>query len=298
MTVHDGSSELGRRTCDALLAAFQARDPSAYCRHAANMCAFGVGAGPNFAYALHRKKAGGLDIYFPSTGTDRFEPFAGIEPLLRRTLGSDWADNWAWHFLLESPASAPDAATFLLRFARTARRTRRVTPAGSTPLAKKGTDGRDLGLKDDHDVEMIRQSSDLPMKRLHNRMTNALLLLAGSFYTILEGIRPEAQFDALIQQYNEAGNDLLLEVKTSVNVPDVRLAMGQLLDYRRFLERPNETHLGILLPERPPGRITDFVGSVNHLLGRQLVTLYWFPSPARLGEIWSSLGRFLPQEGA
>ncbi|MBX7133467.1 MAG: hypothetical protein K1X67_12410 [Fimbriimonadaceae bacterium] len=297
MSAHDDSNELGRRICDALLAAFREHDPSAYCKHAKTMCAFGVAEGPNFAYALHRRRTASLDIYFPSTGTDHFDPFAGIVPSIRATLGTGWADNWAWHFPLQDAATAPDAARFLFRFARPGARGRGTTQVVAVPLEQKGTEGRDLRIKDDHDLATIRESSELPMKRLHNRMTNALLNLTGRTFTVLEGSRPEAQFDALLQHYNAEGEDLLIEVKSSTSVPDVRLAIGQLLDYRRFLERPEQTHLGVLLPEQPPREMNEFIDSINRLVGRRLVTLYWFSSPTGLNEILSSDGPFLRQEG-
>lgn len=297
MTIHAEASELGRRTCNAVLAAMRQQDPTAYCKHAATMCAFGTGSGPNFAYALHRKRAGSLEIFFPSTGEDSYEPFGRIEPRLRRTLGSTWADKWAWHFLVKDPTDATDAVAFLFRFARTSGKRRRAAQAHVVPLRRKPTDGRNLGLKDDHDVAVIQRASDVRMKRLHNQMTNALANLAGGSIVVLEGNRREAQFDALLLRYDGDEHDLLLEVKSSIDVPDIRLAVGQLLDYRRFLERPDHTHLGVLLPSRPSAHVLTFVDSLNHLLGRELITVYWFQSSTDLSTVWRTQGRFLPRTG-
>lgn len=297
MTVHAKASELGRRTCDAVLAAMRRQDPAAYCKHATNMCAFGVGAGPNFAYALHRKRAGSLEIFFPSTGNDSYEPLGRIEPRLRRTLGSAWADKWAWHFSVTDPTDAPDAVAFLFRFARTSGERRRAAQTRVVPLRRKPTDGRKLGLKDDHDIVVIQRASDVQMKRLHNQMTNALANLADGSISVVEGNRREAQFDALLLQYDGDEHDLLIEVKSSIDVPDVRLAVGQLLDYRRFLEQPEHTHLGVLLPSRPSAHVFAFADNLNQLFGRELITVYWFQSSNDLSTVWSARGRFLPRSG-
>lgn len=298
MSAHATFNEHGRATCEALLDALRQHDRSAYCKHAATMCAFGVGSGPNFAYALHRKRTASLDIYFPSSGEDRFEPFGGITPQLRKTLGSGWADRFAWHFTLDDPTSAADAAAFLFRVAGTSDRAREAAPVGTVALQQKPTEGRELHLKDDHDVAMIRRAADLPMKRLHNAMTNALLRLANGRVAVLEGSRPEAQFDALLRHYDAEGHDLLLEVKSSIDIPDMRLAIGQLLDYRRFVERPEETHLGVLMPSRPSDHVLAFADSLNHLCGRPLIALYWFQAPTDLSTVSDIRGPFLPQAGA
>lgn len=49
-------------------------------------------------------------------------------------------------------------------------------------------------------------------------------------------------YDALIEDYSP-DRDLLVEVKTEALTPFVRMAVGQLLDYRRSVTRPDKTDL-------------------------------------------------------
>ncbi len=55
--------------------------------------------------------------------------------------------------------------------------------------------------------------------------------------------------ERLVCDVYDAQQDLLLEAKSSVSRQDVRMAIGQLLDYRRHLA-PTAT-LAVLLPEPP-----------------------------------------------
>jgi hypothetical protein len=81
-------------------------------------------------------------------------------------------------------------------------------------------------------------------------MTNRLReLCRAQGLGVLEG--PETnRFDALIQHYC-AKQDLLIEVKASSDRACLRLAVGQLLDYRRKLDRAGATDVAVLLPNKP-----------------------------------------------
>ena len=63
--------------------------------------------------------------------------------------------------------------------------------------------------------------------------------------------------------------DLLIEVKSSIERAHLRLAVGQLFDYRRKLGRAAATDIGILLPEKPK---TDDIAFLNYLG----IKLFWF----------------------
>jgi hypothetical protein len=120
-----------------------------------------------------------------------------------------------------------------------------------------------LDEKDDSDVEVILKTRSRKAVRLHNSMTNALTKTCSrAGFKILEGAEPY-RFDALIKDYDGNGKDLLIEAKSSCDRPHLRLAVGQLLDYRRGLRRRAVTDLAILLPEKPDNESLHFLNDVG-----------------------------------
>jgi hypothetical protein len=86
------------------------------------MCAFHLPGAANFAYVYHLKTKPRLAVWFPSLADERFEPLGTARPVIRSKLGTPWADNWAWHFEIDSRAQVIDGAAFLLPFAEGKRR--------------------------------------------------------------------------------------------------------------------------------------------------------------------------------
>jgi hypothetical protein len=127
------------------------------------------------------------------------------------------------------------------------------------PLATKPVASLRLGIKDDQDLVFLSKARTIQMRRLHNSMTTALLHIVGAGKVVYAGNRQEAMFDALILNYEGHERDLLIEVKSSTNIADVRLAVGQLVDYRRFVNRPAATDLAILLPEEPNAHVRELL---------------------------------------
>lgn len=76
-------------------------------------------------------------------------------------------------------------------------------------------------------------------------------------------------FDVLVKNYDGDNNDLLIEVKSSVDSPHIRMAIGQLFDYWYKLKGDEEPCLAVLLPERPTKEMSIFL----EWLG---VGLMWF----------------------
>jgi hypothetical protein len=114
--------------------------------------------------------------------------------------------------------------------------------------------------QDDQDVYAIAKSSSYKFARKHNAMTNSLLAICSlKNLEILEGNDPEALFDALILNFNGAGKNLLIEAKSSIDRGSTRLAIGQLFDYKRFLQIYEPLELAILFPGEPPEIITDLL---------------------------------------
>lgn len=135
-----------------------------------------------------------------------------------------------------------------------------------------------LPLKDEADVESIRKGGSVAQRRIHNRLTN-LVRSQLSAYTLLEGRDPVCMFDVLVKKY-DAEVDLLIEVKSSIDVAQVRMAIGQLFDYRMRLRATPEPHLAILLPARPDEDVID-------LLERLEIGLMWFEGDALFTEdVW------------
>jgi hypothetical protein len=71
-------------------------------------------------------------------------------------------------------------------------------------------------------------------------------------------------YDVMISEYDGA-NDLMIEVKSSVEVPHIRMAIGQLLDYRWRRERrtKRDAHLAIMLPAKPCEQIRNLLKSLD-----------------------------------
>ncbi|AKI99118.1 Hypothetical protein AA314_00745 [Archangium gephyra] len=77
-----------------------------------------------------------------------------------------------------------------------------------------------------------------------------------------EGRLQSCRFDALVRNH-QTGRDLLIEVKSSTAIADIRLAVGQLLDYRRQLPKKETTHIAVLLPSEPGEHVRAFLNDVE-----------------------------------
>lgn len=126
-----------------------------------------------------------------------------------------------------------------------------------------------LNEKDDSDIEILKKSLSIKAKRIHNSMTNALIKkIKEKKLEILEGPQKN-KYDALIKNYDNNGRYLLIEVKSSSDRPNLRLAVGQLLDYRRKLESRAVTDLAILVPDKPDEDSLDFLNYIG-------IIVMWF----------------------
>lgn len=56
---------------------------------------------------------------------------------------------------------------------------------------------------------------------------------------------------------------MLIEVKSSSELPHVRMAIGQLFSYRYSLRSPHTVDLAIVLPARPAPEIIGLLDSLN-----------------------------------
>lgn len=114
-----------------------------------------------------------------------------------------------------------------------------------------------LPLKDEADIEVIRRAGTIKQRKIHNQLTN-MVISSLSNYTLLEGRDDSCMFDVLVQNYDQK-QDLIIEVKSSLEKSNVRMAVGQLFDYWFGLKGEVEPHIAILLPESPDSECANFL---------------------------------------
>lgn len=133
---------------------------------------------------------------------------------------------------------------------------------------KDATSDSDLPLKDEKDIESIRKAGTTIQRRIHNKLTNMLRNSLARF-TLLEGKSDGCMFDVLVKRYDGHEIDLLIEVKSSIETANIRMAVGQLFHYWYELNQGNEPHVAVLLPERPSEGCESFLKWMD-------VGLLWF----------------------
>ena len=122
---------------------------------------------------------------------------------------------------------------------------------------------RDLNLKDEEEGVMQLAARRVPIRHLHNELTNQFLNIAAWQYPPKDG-----RFDILLEGL-KGGRKLLIEAKTSTDGPggraQLRMAIGQLFDYRRthFSETIDSVDLALLTPERPSTDVLDLLKSLG-----------------------------------
>ena len=130
--------------------------------------------------------------------------------------------------------------------------------ANKSLLEKKETNSKtSLPLKDEQDVDVIRKAGTIKQRKIHNQLTNKIRVSL-SKYTLLEGLDNSCMFDVLVQNYDDK-HDLIIEVKSSSEQPNIRMAVGQLFDYWYALNGDQEPHIAILLPNEPKYECVKFL---------------------------------------
>jgi len=134
---------------------------------------------------------------------------------------------------------------------------------GEEPLRKESlrqpTEGNELPLKDAADIEAIGAGGSVTRRRLHNQMTNRLRELLGADYNLQEGNNQDALFDLAIKNYDGEGEELFVEVKSSGDMANLRMAVGQLFSYWFTVCGTDDPHVAICLPEEPGGDVKKWL---------------------------------------
>ncbi len=142
-------------------------------------------------------------------------------------------------------------------------------------LGMQSVVGTRLALKDASDLEAMRKACTTSMIRRHNHMTNKLKTLWEPSYYLREGVRNEVMFDVLVRKFDVDGRDLLIEVKSAADEPNVRMAIGQLDAYTYALGLKRDHPCAVLLPNKPAQHIIE-------LLKWRGVGLLWFDGETSL----------------
>lgn len=109
---------------------------------------------------------------------------------------------------------------------------------GSLPSSLSGESGAALRVRDTDAGEIVYEVSK-SKSRVHDFLTNLLARWAKQEgLEVSEGKKPTAMYDALVKR--SGGKALLIEVKSIATSGVIRLAVGQLLDYRRVLLREGD----------------------------------------------------------
>ncbi|MFC4298397.1 hypothetical protein ACFO0J_10135 [Castellaniella hirudinis] len=124
-------------------------------------------------------------------------------------------------------------------------------------LRSRSDNQRDLTLKDEADYLAAKEATTIVHRKIHNQLTNTLHETLGQRLSIFEGIN-DCMFDAMVSGYNGDDN-LLIEVKSSIELPHLRMAIGQLLNYWFQLYPEKDHHLAVLVPQQPSASAIQFL---------------------------------------
>ncbi len=113
----------------------------------------------------------------------------------------------------------------------------------------------------------VTSSKTIHYRDRHDSMTNAVRLILRA-QGIEAGTDPNCRFDMNVVGY-DGKRDLLIEAKPDPDRGSIRIAVGQLLDYRRFLPHRAGTDMAFITITRPDQSYVEF------LLDLQ-ITVLWF----------------------
>jgi hypothetical protein len=139
---------------------------------------------------------------------------------------------------------------------------------------------------DDDERKAIQNAGEITYRNRHNKMTTHLMQLLPDLQ-IRAGTSPDCRYDVLVLNYDGMGRDLLIEAKPDPDRGSIRVAIGQLLDYCRFVPHPPATDLAILTISAPNASYLDLMHDYQ-------ITALWFTDENCTelkgnGKIWKPL---------
>jgi hypothetical protein len=165
-----------------------------------------------------------------------------------------------------------------------------TTAQNATPAPADKGEGSQLPYLDEAERKATTNSRTINYRDRHDKMTNRVKDLFKGL-DLKQGTDPECRYDVLVKNYDSTGRDLLIETKPDPDRGAVRIAIGQLFDYRRALPHRIGTDLAILTISRPHPSYVDL------LLDLQ-ISVPWFNSEACSilkgeGKAWASVRKAL-----
>lgn len=153
--------------------------------------------------------------------------------------------------------------------------------------------GRGSPLPDDFDtseLEYLRKTKTIRYSQRHKKMMRGLKQIFNGF-ELTQGPNPDCRWDLLVKRYEETGRDLLLELKPDPEKAAIRIAIGQLLDYRRFVDHPAATDIAVLTIGAPDKPYRQLLIDLN-------ISCIWFKDEACRtldgeGSAWEGLRRIV-----
>jgi hypothetical protein len=139
---------------------------------------------------------------------------------------------------------------------------------------------------DEAERKAVQESRTVTYKKRHNKMTNRLQELFQGL-TLTQGNNPDYRYDVLVNDYDRRGRNLLIEAKPDPDKGSIRIAIGQLLDYRRFLPHQVGIDLATLTIGRPSQNYVELLQDLQ-------ITPLWFTNEncktiAGDGKAWEAL---------
>jgi hypothetical protein len=139
------------------------------------------------------------------------------------------------------------------------------------------TFGKELGFKSEMESVALLQQRRVLITKKHNALTNRLRRYIRWRHKIVR----EDRFDALLESW-KPGRNLLIEVKTAWSGrggrAQVRMAIGQLFDYRLLFQSHHKLEVAILLPTQPNPQIKALLQSAG-------IEALWFSGSKVAGTI-------------
>ena len=121
---------------------------------------------------------------------------------------------------------------------------------------------KELLPKDDADIKYILTEKRRIVVRNHRRLEKRLILYCKKRnIRIEEGLYSKLKYDALLKNYKNH-RDLLIEIKGSNKIVEIRLALGQILDYG-FDFKNKKTDLAIFFPQKPTAKYIKLARELN-----------------------------------